>query len=179
MRKDARARRDRLIAAAADAFRDEGYGVALEQIAQRAGVGRGTLYRNFSDRDAMIVAVLERRLDELRAVVSQLADEPRLFEEFIKHYGGVAAFHAKASIGIGSGSLDQAVSRLRSEADDVMQHMLSHAIACNALPSGVTTEDVQLAARMIAGVAAYLDGDRDEMLDRAMRIIASGLRSLG
>ncbi|WP_082731768.1 TetR/AcrR family transcriptional regulator [Sphingomonas sp. CCH15-F11] len=60
-------------------------------MAQRAGVGRGALYRNFSDRDAMIVAVLERLLDELRAVVSQHADEPRLFEEFIKHYGGVAA----------------------------------------------------------------------------------------
>ncbi|WP_146037307.1 hypothetical protein [Novosphingobium guangzhouense] len=127
----------------------------------------------------MIVAVLERRLDELKAVVSDLSDEPRLFEEFIKQYGGVAAFHAKASIGIGSGSLGQAVSRLRSEADDVMHHMLSRAIASNALPGDVTTEDVQLAARMIAGVAAYLDGDQDEMLDRAMRIIASGLRSLG
>ncbi|GGB42738.1 MULTISPECIES: TetR/AcrR family transcriptional regulator [Sphingomonas] len=179
MRKDARARRDRLIAAAANAFREEGYGVALEQIAQRAGVGRGTLYRNFPDRDAMIVAVLESRLDELRAVVSELADEPRLFEEFIKHYGGVAAFHAKASIGIGSELLDREVSRLRSQADEVMEHMLSHAIACNALPSSISTEDVQLAARMIAGVAAYLDGDQDDMLDRAMRIVASGLRSFG
>ena len=50
MRKDAQERRDRLIAAAADLFELQCYDVPLEAIAERAGIGRGTLYRNFRAR---------------------------------------------------------------------------------------------------------------------------------
>ena len=49
MRSDARERREALLTAGEQCFREQGFTVPLEQIADRAGVGRGTLYRNFKD----------------------------------------------------------------------------------------------------------------------------------
>ena len=62
MRRDAQARRDALLDAAMICFRQSGFGVPLEDVAAAAGVGRGTLYRNFKDRMALVLAVFEREL---------------------------------------------------------------------------------------------------------------------
>jgi len=60
LRRDAAANRDRLLSAAAAAIRREGPGVALATIAADAGVGAGTLYRRYSSRDALFVALTNR-----------------------------------------------------------------------------------------------------------------------
>ena len=65
MRRDAQQRRYALIQAATECFGESGYTVALEDVADRAGVGRGTLYRNFKDRMALILAIFEREVDRL------------------------------------------------------------------------------------------------------------------
>lgn len=58
LRRDAQRNRERLIAAAAEVFRERGLEVPLEEIAQRAGVSAGTLYNRFGGRDALIDAVV-------------------------------------------------------------------------------------------------------------------------
>lgn len=73
-RADSQRNRERLIAVAKTAFAEVGADVSLEEIARRAGVGIGTLYRHFPTRDAMVEAVYRRE-------VQQLADAaPRLLE---------------------------------------------------------------------------------------------------
>jgi AcrR family transcriptional regulator len=73
-RADARRNRDGLLEAAKAAFADVGPEASLDEIARRAGVGIGTLYRHFPTRDAIIEAVYRRE-------VQQLADAaPRLIE---------------------------------------------------------------------------------------------------
>jgi AcrR family transcriptional regulator len=72
LRADARRNRDRLLAAATMAFADEGEDVALETIAARAGVGIGTLYRHFPNRDALIVAAYQHEVDALCAAAADL-----------------------------------------------------------------------------------------------------------
>lgn len=62
MRRDARARREALLEAAAACFDADGFGVPLEDVAARAGVGRGTLYRNFKDRLDLAFAIFERQV---------------------------------------------------------------------------------------------------------------------
>ena len=57
LRADARQNYERLIAAAADAIRELGPNVSLEEVAKRAGVGIGTLYRHFPNRQALLEAV--------------------------------------------------------------------------------------------------------------------------
>jgi AcrR family transcriptional regulator len=64
-RADARRNFDALLAAAREAFTQHGAGASLEDIARRAGVGVGTLYRNFPTREALIEAVY---VDEIVAL---------------------------------------------------------------------------------------------------------------
>ncbi|WP_041259654.1 helix-turn-helix domain-containing protein [Pseudofrankia inefficax] len=79
LRADARRNRDRIIATAKLAFADDGPDVPMEEIARLAGVGVGTLYRRFPDRDALVVAVvrdsLATALARARTAVAE-AEEP-------------------------------------------------------------------------------------------------------
>ncbi len=72
-RADARRNYDRLIAAAAAAFAEHGADdVSLEEIARRAGVGIGTLYRHFPARQALLEAVYKEQVDALDALAAKL-----------------------------------------------------------------------------------------------------------
>ena len=75
-RADARRNYDALLAAAREAFTAHGAGASLEDIARRAGVGVGTLYRNFPTREALIEAVY---VDEVVAL-QKAADEVATLE---------------------------------------------------------------------------------------------------
>jgi len=72
-RADARRNYDRLIAAAAAAFAERGADdVSLEEVARRAGVGIGTLYRHFPARQALLEAVYVEQVDALAALAAKL-----------------------------------------------------------------------------------------------------------
>jgi AcrR family transcriptional regulator len=59
--------RERVLAAAAQAFAAEGAAASLERIARLAGLGAGTVYRHFPSKESLLEAVLTRRLDALAA----------------------------------------------------------------------------------------------------------------
>jgi AcrR family transcriptional regulator len=71
-RADAQRNRERLIDAAKTAFAELGAEVSLEEIARRADVGIGTLYRHFPTRDAVIEAVYRREVDQLADAAGSL-----------------------------------------------------------------------------------------------------------
>src|SRR5436309_3977448 len=72
LRADAQRNRDKLLAAATEAFAEEGEDVALETVAARAGVGIGTLYRHFPSRDALVVAAYQHEVNALSAAAADL-----------------------------------------------------------------------------------------------------------
>src|SRR6185369_7246934 len=71
-RSHARRNHELLVAAAREVFAERGADASLEEIARRAGVGVGTLYRHFATREA----VFERRIGEFVAVAETAAAEP-------------------------------------------------------------------------------------------------------
>ncbi|MFE4513127.1 TetR/AcrR family transcriptional regulator [Kitasatospora sp. NPDC056783] len=66
-RADARRNRAKVLAAAGEAFAEHGIDVPLGEVARRAGVGAGTVYRHFPSKQALLEAVFARQLDELVA----------------------------------------------------------------------------------------------------------------
>src|SRR5918992_1701366 len=72
LRADAQRNREKLLAAATEAFAEQGEDVALETVAARAGVGIGTLYRHFPNRDALVVAAYQQEVDSLCAAAADL-----------------------------------------------------------------------------------------------------------
>ena len=75
LRADARANRDRLLAAAHEMLRERGVEAEIKEIAERAGVGIGTFYRNFPTKDELIVAIAQEMFDAIAAVTDDALAE--------------------------------------------------------------------------------------------------------
>ncbi len=76
LRKDASINRDRLLDAARELFAEKGLGVTLNDIAHHAGVGVGTAYRRFANKEEIIDTLFEERLQAVEAVAREALDEP-------------------------------------------------------------------------------------------------------
>jgi AcrR family transcriptional regulator len=76
LRKDAEANRARLLRAAAELFAEQGLQVTLNDIAHHAGVGVGTAYRRFANKEEVIDALFEQRLNEVAAIGERALAEP-------------------------------------------------------------------------------------------------------
>src|SRR6201990_342982 len=71
LRADAARNRARILDAARTAFAESGLDVGVEEIARRAGVGKGTLYRRFPTKEALVRAIFDDILDEIEALSAQ------------------------------------------------------------------------------------------------------------
>ncbi|MGH8922872.1 MAG: TetR/AcrR family transcriptional regulator, partial [Actinomycetes bacterium] len=83
LRADARRNRDRLLAAAREAFAEQGGDAALDEIARCAGVGIGTLYRHFPTRQDLMEAAFLDQAQELQAKAVELAADPDPFSALV------------------------------------------------------------------------------------------------
>ena len=75
MRADARRNYERLLKVAAEAFAEHGEGASLDDIAKRAGVGSGTLYRHFPTRQALLEAAYVDRIEAIAARAEEIAGQ--------------------------------------------------------------------------------------------------------
>jgi AcrR family transcriptional regulator len=75
-RADARRNYDKLVAAARDAFAEQGTSASLEEIARRGGVGIGTLYRHFPSRQDLLEAVYVEEVEQVCRAADDLGDLP-------------------------------------------------------------------------------------------------------
>src|SRR3954467_7812049 len=78
LRKDAERNRKRILHAAAEVFGERGLDATLDDVARRAGVGVGTVYRRFPDKESLVAELFQGRIDDLVAVAEQActADDP-------------------------------------------------------------------------------------------------------
>jgi AcrR family transcriptional regulator len=76
LRKDAAVNRDRLLAAASQLFAEHGLEITLNDIAHHAGVGVGTAYRRFANKEEVIDALFEQRLHDVAAVATEALADP-------------------------------------------------------------------------------------------------------
>lgn len=79
-RADARANRDRVVRAARAVFAERGTGAEIREIAERAGVGMGTVYRNFANRDELMAAIVGECIDEANGIVDRADSAPTPLE---------------------------------------------------------------------------------------------------
>ncbi|GGV27462.1 TetR family transcriptional regulator [Streptomyces longisporoflavus] len=103
-RTDARLNRERLLATAREVFAEAGPEASLNEIARRAGVGPGTLYRHFPNRSALLAAVLTDRIETLYALAGTLASSESADEALTQWLRAFLA-HARINQGLGSALL--------------------------------------------------------------------------
>src|SRR3954447_9838578 len=68
LRRDAERNRQRILTAAGELFAQRGLSVTLDDIARHAGVGVGTVYRRFPDKEQLIDALFEQRMEASRKI---------------------------------------------------------------------------------------------------------------
>src|SRR6185437_10153390 len=76
LRRDAERNRQAILRAAAEVIGERGLEASLDDVARRAGVGVGTVYRRFPGKEALTEALFEERLDALVAIAEQALAEP-------------------------------------------------------------------------------------------------------
>ena len=181
MRADARRNHDRLIEVATAAFATEGVSVSLDEIARRAAVGPGTLYRNFPTKESLIEAVVDHRLQQLVDDARALRDSPEPGEallEFVDYLvTEVAAkrdlVDALANAGVDVGPVVTATSReLRSE----IGHLLRRGQRSGAVRTDIGTAELMA---LMSGVIVALGPRLGEPPDprAVLAVLHDGLRS--
>ena len=97
LRRDAAANRAKILAAARTAFDEDGVDVGVEVIAQRAGVGVGTLYRRFPTKELLIEAVVSEVLEAVLSAAEsalELGSPADGFVEYLRAVGRLQFEHA-------------------------------------------------------------------------------------
>src|ERR671921_1342419 len=95
LRADAERNRARIVAAAAEIFAERGLDVSLDEIAARAGVGVGTVYRRFPDKDALIDALFEEKIDRAVALADEALEIEDPWEGFTTFLRGMCRLQAE------------------------------------------------------------------------------------
>lgn len=144
---DARRNRERVLDVARTAFAADGLSVPLDEIARRAGVGPGTLYRHFPTKEALIQAVVHDRLCRLTDEGTALRDSPdpgAAFFAFIDRLAAEAGpkrdlFDALASAGVEVGpAVMAAVDDLRAQ----ITHLLTRAQRAGAVRTDISSAEL-------------------------------------
>jgi len=94
LRADARRNLDRLLEAASECFAEQGVDASVDEIARRAGVGHGTVFRRFPTKEALLVAVMLERLRDLTRAAEGALEDPEpgtAFERFFRRAAEVYA----------------------------------------------------------------------------------------
>ena len=178
VRADAQRSLDALLRAAKDAFATVGVDATVRDIAQRAGVGLGTLYRHFPQRSDLIAAVFRRELDACADAAVILSAEHGPFEALAGWMRSYAAFVAtKRGLAKILHSGDPAFDTLPGHFDQRLRPALQRLLE-RAAVSGEARADVD-ADELLVAVASLCMSDHNAAPDRAGRMVAllvDGLR---
>lgn len=179
LRADARRNRARILEVAFEAFAAEGLSVPVQEIARRAGVGTGTVSRNFPTKEALFEAILLSRVSWLAEQAAQLAGGSDPGTSFFAFFSLVVAEGA-ANLGMaeaiaGAGfDLDAAARRGGVDVMGTLGSLLARAQRAGAVRDDVELADVKA---LIAGCLARTPAAADPAAqDRMISIVRQGLR---
>ena len=179
LRKDAARNREKLLAAAVGLFAERGTEGSLEEVAKRAGVGIGTLYRHFPTRDALVEAAYRNEVAQLRAAADELLAElppDEALEAFMRRfvdYGTAKRGMRDALQSIAGGSATL-FSDTRGQVTEAVAVLLRAGAEAGTLRSDVEPEDV---LRAMGAIWMVADGEEfPEQAMRILRLVLDGLR---
>jgi len=181
LRRDAARNRAVLLRAAAEVFRTHGADAPLDLVAQKAHLGRGTLYRHFPDRGALLTTLLEDRFEILHRYTSEYEGEDLLEQLLVEICGLLADVPGLMAAVRGQPSAREKLAEVSERTIGLVATALERGHAAGLVHPGLSLDHVLVTLAMFDGAlaAGRADGNRDVRplaLELAIRAVRSPAR---
>jgi AcrR family transcriptional regulator len=177
LRADAERNRRRLLEAASELFAARGLGVGLDEIARHAGVGVGTAYRRFRDKEALIEALFEDRIAGIAALARKALEHQDPWEGLVEFMEGAVrtqvADRGLKEVLFGSGYGAAATERARRTIAPLIAEIVQRAQAAGKVRADIEVTDLPVLQFLVSGVADF-GGD---LAPRYLTLVLDGLRT--
>lgn len=181
LRADARRNRDAVIDAAGALFAERGDDVQMGEIAQRAGLGVGTLYRHFADKQSLRAAIIGRRFEAMTSLAQscdQVADAGEAFDALLRGYLGAVQGDTAFRVALLSPAPPQwdAIEEQKKDFSAAVARIVERAVAAGHLRGDFSAADFILLTR--GTIANMTDGgDWRRHLDLQLEgVLSEGVR---
>jgi AcrR family transcriptional regulator len=179
LRKDAELNRQRILASAKVLFAEHGVDVGLDDIARHAGVGVGTVYRRFPDRESLIDELLEEGTARVEALAREALEAEDPWEGFAWFVERSQELHA-ADRGLKQALLvptrgKERLAASRSRIEPLVAELIERAQGCGRLRPDIRFEDFPMLVEMVAAVSDAGHEADPELWRRYVRLILDGL----
>jgi AcrR family transcriptional regulator len=180
LRADAERNRQRLLAAAREVFATRGLDVTLDDIARHAGVGTGTAYRRFSNKDALIEALMADRISELAAIAEECLEDPDPWRGLAGYFERALALQASdrglKDVLFSPGRGRDRVAHARRSLAPIVTRLVRRAVDAGVVRADVGTSDVPVINFMLNTVVDFGRDVEPELYRRYLTIVLDGLR---
>ncbi|WP_374322088.1 TetR/AcrR family transcriptional regulator [Brevundimonas sp.] len=177
VRKDAVLNRAALLQAARVVLSEQGLDAPLDLIAEKAGVGRGTLYRHFADRTELALAVLEADVADLGRRTDEQGDDPAVFFWFLDRLAEDMIRNAGLAGLVRNVRSPDALTPLRQSLMEAGAASLKRAQAAGLVREDMRPMDIRLIATLLgAGFQGADAAEREAVSLRTREIILDGLK---
>jgi AcrR family transcriptional regulator len=181
LRADAERNRRRILEAAAEVFAQRGLAATLDDIARHAGVGVGTVYRRFPDKEHLIDALFEARIAEMVAIADAGLANPDPFAgvvQFLEQGLELQASDRGLKELMHNGGLgSKRVAHARSLMAPRVLRLVARAQASGQLRADVAGPDMPLITLMIGSIMDATHHVRPDVWRRLLTIVIDGLRA--
>ncbi len=176
LRRDAAANRERILAAAIDVFSTSGADAGIDEIARKAGVGVGTVYRRFPTKEALVQAITAQLLRDLLVLARRALDVPAAegLATFLAGAGDLQARHAGCLWQLWSSGPES--DEIRGDLRQGVQRVLVRGRECGAVRDDLTYEDVAMVLWSLAGVVESVRDVQPDLWRRTLEVLLLGLR---
>lgn len=179
LRRDAEENRRRLLEAAHEVFAESGFEATMDDVAARAGVGVGTAYRRFANKEELIGALFQDRIDELETVIDRALAEPDPWQGIVSYLEGsieLQSFDRGLKELVLSSQrhrefVEQARARLKPRVDGLVQR----AHAAGRLRPGVEATDLVMVQLMLGTISEPTTTDSAPAWRRFLPLALDGL----
>ena len=179
LRADAERNRRRILAAAAEVFADRGLDVSLDDIAAAAGVGVGTVYRRFPNKDSLIDALFEEKMGRVIALAREALEIEDPWEGLVAFMTGVCRWQAEdRGFKEALASTDPGRERVHAARDRIAPlagELLDRAKAAGAVREDLGAFDVPLMHFAVGFVAEKTRDVSPDYWQRILTIFLDGI----
>jgi AcrR family transcriptional regulator len=180
LRADAERNRQRLLAAAKDLFATRGLDVTLDDVARHAGVGTGTAYRRFPNKDALIDALMVDRIGELGKLAEECLEDPDPWAGLAGYFERALALQAAdrglKDVLFSSGRGRERSNQARRQIAPVVTKLVQRAVESGAVRGDISTSDVPLINFMLNTIVDFGRDISPDLYKRYLAIVLDGLR---